>query len=186
MLGLDGDDVVALLLVELGHALDREVVRLGRAGGEDDLLVVAADQRRDLLARVLDRGLGLPAERVVAARRVAEVLGEVRQHRLDTRGSTGVVAWLSMKMGSLTAISSGSSLRSSVASAARRRRGISVTADARRSRRPGRRTRAARPARARQAGEQLRAPRPAGGPGDRTRRTRSGVKWVAQLWHESR
>ena len=38
VLGLRGDDVVALLLVELGGALDREVVRLGRARGPDDLL----------------------------------------------------------------------------------------------------------------------------------------------------
>ena len=83
VLGLDGDDVVALLLVEAGRALDREVVRLGRARGEHDLLAVAADQRGDLPARVLDRGLGGPAEDVVAAGGVAEVLREERQHRLD-------------------------------------------------------------------------------------------------------
>ena len=44
---------------------------------------VGADQVGDLLARLLDRLLGLPAERMVAAGGVAEVLREVRQHRLD-------------------------------------------------------------------------------------------------------
>ena len=79
-----GDDVVALLPVHLGHALDREVVGLGAAGGEDDLLGIAgADELGDLLAGLLDGRLGLPAERVVAAGGVAELLGEVRQHRLD-------------------------------------------------------------------------------------------------------
>ena len=42
VLGPGGDDVVALLLVELGHSLDGEVVRLGGAGAEDDLLLVAS------------------------------------------------------------------------------------------------------------------------------------------------
>ena len=73
VLGGRGDDVVALLLVELDDALDREVVGLGRAAGEDDLLRLGADQARDLLARVVDGLLGLPAERVVAAGGVAEL-----------------------------------------------------------------------------------------------------------------
>src|SRR3569833_1104117 len=83
VLGLDGDDVIALLLVEARGALDREVVGLGRTRGPHDLLGIAADQRGALRARILDRGLGGPAEHVVAARRVAVVLGEERQHRLD-------------------------------------------------------------------------------------------------------
>ncbi len=83
VLGDARDDVIALLAVHLGDALDREVVRLGRAAGEDDFLGVRADQIGHLLARLVDRLFGLPAERMVAARRVAEVLGEVRQHRLD-------------------------------------------------------------------------------------------------------
>ena len=61
-------------LIHLGDALDREVVRLGGAAREDDLLGVRADQVGDLLARLVDGLLGLPAERMVAARRVAEVL----------------------------------------------------------------------------------------------------------------
>jgi hypothetical protein len=76
------DDVVALLAVHLRGALDGQVVRLGRAAREDDLLGARPDDVGNLLARVLDRFLGLPAERVVPASRVAEVLAEKGQHRL--------------------------------------------------------------------------------------------------------
>ncbi len=38
VLGLDGDEVLALAVVEMRSALDRQVVGLGRAGGPDDLL----------------------------------------------------------------------------------------------------------------------------------------------------
>ena len=91
VLGLHRDQVLALGLVELGRALEREVDRFGRARGPDQVLRVAAHQRGDLLARLLDRLLGLPAEGVRAARRVAEVLGQVRDHllrhaRIDRRG----------------------------------------------------------------------------------------------------
>ena len=83
VLGDAGDDVIALLAIHLGDALDREVVRLGRAAREDDFLRVGANQVGDLFAGLLDRLFGLPSKRMVAARRIAEVLGEVRQHRLD-------------------------------------------------------------------------------------------------------
>ena len=91
VLGLHGDDVLALVLVEVRRALQREVDRLGRARRPDDLLRVAVHQRRDLVARLLDRLLGVPAERVRARRGVAEVLGQVRDHllrdaRIDRRG----------------------------------------------------------------------------------------------------
>ncbi len=81
-------------LVHLGDALDGKVVALGRAGGEDDFLRGRADQLGDALARLLHRLLGHPAELVVAAGGVAEVLGEVGQHllhhaRIGARG--GVV-----------------------------------------------------------------------------------------------
>ena len=39
-----GDDVVALLAIHLGHALDRQVVALGGAAGENDLVGAGADQ----------------------------------------------------------------------------------------------------------------------------------------------
>ena len=79
-----GDDVVALFPVHLGDALDREIDRLGPPGSEDDFLgIPGADDLRDLIPRAVDGVLGLPAERVVPARRVAELLGEVGNHRLD-------------------------------------------------------------------------------------------------------
>jgi hypothetical protein len=43
VLGHGGDDVVLAILVELGNAANREVVRLGGARGEDNLLLVCAD-----------------------------------------------------------------------------------------------------------------------------------------------
>ena len=73
VLGRRGDDVVALLLVELDDALDRQVVGLGGAAGEDDLLGLGADHLGDLLARLVDQRLGFPAEGVVAAAGVAEL-----------------------------------------------------------------------------------------------------------------
>src|SRR5438132_6233894 len=73
------DDVVALLLVHGGDALDRQVVALGGAAGEDDLLGRRSDQGGDLVAGFLDGGFGLPAEGVAAAGRVPELLREVRQ-----------------------------------------------------------------------------------------------------------
>ena len=73
------------------------LLRLGGAGGEDDLLGGGADELGDLLAGLLDGLLGLPAEGVVAAGGVAELGAEVGHHRLRERaGRAGVVAWLSM------------------------------------------------------------------------------------------
>jgi hypothetical protein len=84
--GLDGggDDVIALFPVHLDHALEGEVVRLGAARGEDQLLRIAGtDQSRYLLPPAVHRRLRLPPEGVVAATRVPELLREVGQHRLD-------------------------------------------------------------------------------------------------------
>ena len=128
-----GHDVIALLAVHLRHALEGQVDGLGPARGEDDLLRVAgADQRGDLLTRLVHAGLRLPAEGVVAARRVAELLGEVRAASPRAPGDpSGVVDWLSMKMGSLGAIvsfsyvvetSSVTGTKPSEASSARRHR----------------------------------------------------------------
>ena len=66
------------------HALQREVVALGGAAREDDLARLGrADRRRDLLARLLDRGLRAPAVHVRAARRVAELVAQPRLHRRE-------------------------------------------------------------------------------------------------------
>src|SRR6266851_4779956 len=91
VLGLHRDDVLALALVEIRRALDGEVVAFGRARSPDDLLGIGVQQRGDVLARLLDRFLRFPAERMRAARRIAELLGEKRDHllrhaRIDRRG----------------------------------------------------------------------------------------------------
>ncbi len=83
VLGGRRDEVVPLPLGGLGQSLDGEVIRFGRARGEDDLPALGADGPRHLLPGDLDRLLGLPAESVGDARGVAVELGEVREHRLD-------------------------------------------------------------------------------------------------------
>ena len=65
-----------------GHALDGEVVRLGAARGEDDLLLADPQEVGDLLARGLQSLARLAAEAVDAGW-VAEPLAEVREHRLE-------------------------------------------------------------------------------------------------------
>src|SRR6266704_2979355 len=91
VLGLHRDDVLALALVEIRRALDGEVVAFGRTRGPDDLLGIGIEERRGVPARLFHRLLRLPAERVRAARRVAELLGEEGNHllrhaRVDRRG----------------------------------------------------------------------------------------------------
>ena len=69
-----------------GNALDREVVGLGPAAGEDDLAWLRADGAGDHLARLVDP-LARPPPDAVEARRVAVVLAQVRQHRLEHLGA---------------------------------------------------------------------------------------------------
>ena len=95
VLGLDRDQVLAAALVELGRALDRQVVGFGSAAGPDDFTRIGVDQRSDLLAGVVHRVFGFPAPGVAARRRVAVVLGQPRDHGLGhtgiNRGGRGVV-----------------------------------------------------------------------------------------------
>ena len=94
VLGDRGDDVVALLAVHFGDALDGEVVALGGAGGEDHFLGGRADQLGDALARGLHAFFGGPAEGVIAAGGIAELLHEVGQHFFQhprVHGGGGVV-----------------------------------------------------------------------------------------------
>ena len=83
MLDLRGDDVPRAL--GGGNALDSEIVRLGAARGEDDLILGDLEEARDLLARRLHAIARFAAE-AVDARRIAEVLAEVRQHGLEHLG----------------------------------------------------------------------------------------------------
>ena len=66
VLGHRGDDVILPVLVELGDATDRKIVRLGGAGCEDHFLLVRADQPGDLATRLLGAFLGFPAIGVAA------------------------------------------------------------------------------------------------------------------------
>ena len=81
----DRDDVVALGPVgrRPDDALDRQVVGLRGAAGEDNLFRIRVDQCRDLLPGAINPFLGVPAEAVVAARRVPKRLGKVGQHRVQ-------------------------------------------------------------------------------------------------------
>src|SRR5258708_6874612 len=82
VLGDRGDDVVVLLAIPLGHALDGEVVALGGTRGEDNLFGGGADQLRNALASCFYAFFACPAERVIAAGGVAELLHEIRQYLL--------------------------------------------------------------------------------------------------------
>ena len=80
------DDHFVAVGVRSQSRADRRVVALRAAGGEQDFVGEAgADERRDLVAGGLHP---LPAWRAegVRRRRVAEVLGEERQHRRDHLG----------------------------------------------------------------------------------------------------
>ena len=95
VLGLHGDDVFALARVKIGRALQRQIVRFGRAGSPHDLFRVGVDQRRDLFACALDRCLRLPAVSVRTRSRITEFFSQIRNHRrrharIDRR-SRGVV-----------------------------------------------------------------------------------------------
>ena len=68
-----------------GNALDSEIVRLGAARGEDDLVLGDLEEARDLLACRL-HAIARVATEAVDAGRIAEVLAEVRQHRLEHLG----------------------------------------------------------------------------------------------------
>ena len=70
------------------RAEDRGVVGLGAAAGEDDLARPAPDHVGDVVAGLVDRLAHLPGE-AVRPRRVGELLGEERQHRLDSVGAHG-------------------------------------------------------------------------------------------------
>ena len=83
VLGHLRDDVVAALAIHLGDALDGQVVRLGGAGGKNDLLGGGADELRNLLAGRLNGLLRLPTKGVIAAGRVAKFAGEKWHHRLQ-------------------------------------------------------------------------------------------------------
>ena len=82
VLGFHRDDVFASVLVKLGDAFKRKVIRLGRAGGEHDFARVGVDQCGYLRTRLFDRLFRFPTIRVRARSRIAKMLGNVRNHFL--------------------------------------------------------------------------------------------------------
>ena len=92
VLGLHRDDVLALALVEMRGALDREVVRLGRAGRPDDFARIGVDQRGDFSRASSTRA---SAAQPYAWLREAGLPNCSRRYGIilsTTRGSIGVVA----------------------------------------------------------------------------------------------
>ena len=76
-----GDDVFSFADVGKGNSLQCPVVRLGTACGEVDLIWLCVDGGCNLCTRFVNRSLVLLAD-TVHRRRVAELLGKVRKHRL--------------------------------------------------------------------------------------------------------
>src|SRR5215831_917202 len=72
MLDRASDDVVTFTFQSPSHPLEGEVVGLAAATGEDDFMVLGAEQRRYLAARLFERGLGAFG-RPMTARRIAEM-----------------------------------------------------------------------------------------------------------------
>ena len=89
MLDAGGDDLVAAVL-GLERRENRRVVGLRAARGEHDLVVECrAEQRLQLLARLLHRFRDLRAESV-CRRCISELVGKIRQHRRhDSRVGAG-------------------------------------------------------------------------------------------------
>ena len=83
MLDAARDEARATCLARPGHALDCQVDRLGAASGEDDLARLSVERRGESLAGLVERRSGRPAI-AVNRRRVAELLAEQWQHRIES------------------------------------------------------------------------------------------------------
>ena len=62
VLGLECDDVLAVLLVEVCRALDREIIRFSCTRCPDNFFRVGINELRHIDSRLFDSRLGLPAE----------------------------------------------------------------------------------------------------------------------------
>ena len=99
-----GDEVVAFAGIGFEHALEGQVIAFRSACGKNNFSGVGADQFRHLLAGDFDAFIGRPAESVLAARGIAELLPEIGQHGfqhpgVDRRGS--VVVKIDRELGHL-------------------------------------------------------------------------------------
>jgi hypothetical protein len=89
MLNTRGDDVIALVATREECALESKIIRFAAAARENDLVVVAAKQRRHLAARCLQRSF-CRGRRPMPAGRIAVVIRKKRAHcgsdrRIDGR-----------------------------------------------------------------------------------------------------
>ena len=80
-----GDEVPSLGARRPGQARDGQVRVLGRAAGEHDLARLGTQRRGDLLAGII-QALPRSATDGMQARRVPEMLGEVREHGFEDLG----------------------------------------------------------------------------------------------------
>jgi len=89
MLDASRDDVIALVAKREESPLERKVVCFAAATCENDLVIVAAEQRRDLAARAVE-GRFSHGRRPMPARWIAVMIREKRAHygghpRIDRR-----------------------------------------------------------------------------------------------------
>src|SRR5438270_11574245 len=81
MLGLFTDDVTITFHSATRESEHSEIARLRPAAGENDLVRLRFNQRRDFVARVIDRGACVAA-RAMNTGSVPEIFREVRLHRI--------------------------------------------------------------------------------------------------------
>ena len=72
MLNLGGNNVLALLVVEVRDALDGQIIRFSGARGPHDFSRVRVDQLRDVIACILNCFLGFPAKNMGTGRRITK------------------------------------------------------------------------------------------------------------------
>ncbi len=83
-----GDDVIANIAPCKVDTFEREIVGLAAAAGEDDFIVLAAEQRRNLPTCFFEGGLGRRSGPMIA-RWIAEAIRKKRHHRRADRRING-------------------------------------------------------------------------------------------------
>src|SRR6266849_6149559 len=83
-----GDDVIATVALCKVHTFEREIVSLAAAAGEDNVILLAPKESRNLSTCFLKRGFGR-GRGPMPARRITEVIRKKRFHRGGDRGVNG-------------------------------------------------------------------------------------------------
>ena len=122
MLDLRGDNVVTTVAPRKIHAFERKIVGLASAAGEDDFVILTAEQSRNLPTRFFKGGF-CRRRSPMPARRVAEVIRKKRRHcrcdrRIDRRA--GVVVEIDALRGhvAVTLLVAAEAVRRSLATSA--------------------------------------------------------------------